>query len=128
MPIHVDISDLDRLVIAVVLGEVTADDIAEVAREFLKIGRQHYGKIIDTTAGTSSIDESRMSAIAAFMRADPRSGARGPLAFVVDPKRGEQAMKFAEITADERPVKVFNNLRAARTWVRENTKVDPNLG
>ncbi len=123
MPIHLDISDLDRLVIAVVLGEVTPDDIAEVAREFLTTGRQHYGKIIDTTAGSSPIDENRMTAIAAFMRADPRAGARGPLAFVVDSKRGEQAQKFAELTADERPVKVFNNLRAARAWVRENTKM-----
>lgn len=127
MPIHLDISDLDRLIIAVVLGEVTPDDIAEVARAFVETGRQHYGKIIDTTAGTSSIDENRIAAIAAFMRADPKAGSRGPLAFVVDPKRGEQAMKFAEITADERPVKIFNNLRAARAWVRENTKVDPNL-
>jgi hypothetical protein len=123
MPIHLDISDLDRLVIAVVLGEVTGDDIADVAREFLKTGRQHYGKIIDTTAGSSPVDENRLSAIAAFMRADPKAGSRGPLAFVVDPKRGEQVMKFAEMTADERPVKVFNNLRAARAWVRENTKV-----
>jgi len=123
MPIHLDISDLDRLVIAVALGEVTGDDIADVAREFLKTGRQHYGKIIDTTAGSSPVDENKMAAIAAFMRADPKAGSRGPLAFVVDPKRGEQAMKFAEMTASERPVKVFNNLRAARAWVRENTKV-----
>ncbi len=127
MPIHVSISDLDRLVLAVVLGDVTPDDIAEVAREFVKSGRQHYGKIIDTTAGNAVMDENRMAAIAAFMRADPRAGARGPLAFVVDPKRGEIVQKFAEMTAEERPVKVFHSLRAARVWVRENTKVDPNL-
>ena len=128
MPIHIEISDLDRLVLAVVLGDVTPDDIAEVAREFVRSGRQHYGKIIDTTAGNAAIDENRLAAIAAFMRADPRAGARGPLAFVVDPKRGEIAEKFAEMTAEERPVKVFHSLRAARAWVRENTKVDPNLG
>ncbi len=127
MPIHVDISDLDRLVIAVALGEVTPDDIAEVARAFVESGRQHYGKIIDTTAGSAVIDENRLSAIAAFMRADPRAGARGPLAFVVDPKRGEIVQKFADMTADERPVKVFTSLRTARAWVRENTKVGPNL-
>ena len=57
------------------------------------------------------------------MRADPNAASRGPLAFVVDPKRGAQAVKFAEITAGERPVKVFNNLREARKWVRENTKI-----
>lgn len=123
MPIHLDISHLDRLVIAVVLGEVTPDDIAGVVREFRTTGLHHYGKIIDTTAGSSPIDENRMAAIAAFMRADPNAASRGPLAFVVDPKRGEQAVKFAEITADERPVKVFNNLREARKWVRENTKI-----
>lgn len=125
MPIHLDISDLDRLVIAVVLGEATGEDIAEVAREFLKTERQHYGKIIDTTAGSSPIDENRMAAIAAFMRADPKASSRGPLAFVVDPKRGAQAAKFAELTADERPVKVFNTLREARAWVRQNMKIEP---
>jgi hypothetical protein len=123
MPIHLDISDLDRLVIVVLLGEATPDDIMELARALTETGRQHYGKIIDTTAGTSPIDENRLAAIAAFMRTAPKAGSRGPLAFVVDPKRGEQAMKFAEMTADERPVRVFNNLRAARAWVRENTKV-----
>lgn len=128
MPIHIEISDLDRLVLAVVLGDVTPDDIAEVAREFVKSGRQHYGKIIDTTAGNAVVDENRLAAIAAFMRADPKAGSRGPLAFVVDAKRGEIAQKFADMTADERPVKVFHSLRAARAWVRENTKVDPNLG
>ena len=128
MPIHIEISDLDRLVLAVVLGDVTPDDIAEVAREFVKSGRQHYGKIIDTTAGNAVVDENRLATIAAFMRADPKAGSRGPLAFVVDAKRGEIAQKFADMTADERPVKVFHSLRAARAWVRENTKVDPNLG
>ncbi len=128
MPIHIEISDLDRLVLAVVLGDVTPDDIAEVAREFVKSGRQHYGKIIDTTAGNAVVDENRLAAIAAFMRADPKAGSRGPLAFVVDAKRGEIAQKFADMTADERPAKVFHSLRAARAWVRENTKVDPNLG
>ena len=127
MPIHIEISDLDRLVIAVALGEITPDDITEVAREFVKTGRQHYGKIIDTTAGSAIMDENRLAAIAAFMRADPQAGSRGPLAFVVDPKRGDQAQKFADLTADERPVKVFHSLRAARAWVRENTKVDSNL-
>jgi hypothetical protein len=125
MPIHLEISDLDRLVIVAVLGEATGDDIMEIAREFLKSGRQAYGKIIDTSAGSSPVDESKMAAIAAFMRADPKAATRGPLAFVVDPKRGDQARTFAGLTvADERPVKIFTSLREARKWVRENTKRD----
>ena len=43
----------DRLVIAVALGEITPEDITGVAQEFVKSGRQHYGKIIDTTAGSA---------------------------------------------------------------------------
>ena len=125
MPIHLEISDLDRLVIAVVLGEASGDDIMEIAREFLKTGRQAYGKIIDTTAGSSPVDENRMAAIAAFMRADPKAATRGPLAFVVDAKRGDQARTFAGLAApDERPVRVFTSLHEARKWVRENTKRD----
>ncbi|KAF0096021.1 MAG: hypothetical protein FD144_5900 [Rhodospirillaceae bacterium] len=68
MPIHLDIAHLDRLVSAVILGEVTP--------EFVKMGRQHYGKIIDTTAGTSPIDENRMATHAAFKRAGSKAGGR----------------------------------------------------
>ena len=125
MPIHLDISDLHRLVIVVVLGEVTPDDIAELVREFQKTERHHFGKIIDTTAGSSPIDENRLAALAAFARANPKAASRGPLAFVVDPKRGEHAEKFAEMTAGERPVKVFHTLRDARAWVSENMKIEP---
>ncbi len=123
MPIHIDISDLDRLVVIAIVGEAMPDDLAELARELLKLERQHYGKIVDVSAGTSPIDENRMAALAAFLRADPKAGSRGPLAFVVDPQRGELARKFADLTATERPVKVFTSLREARKWVRENTKM-----
>lgn len=68
MPIHLDIAHLDRLVSAVILGEVTP--------EFVKMGRQHYGKVINTTAGTSPIDENWMATIAAFKCAGPKVGGR----------------------------------------------------
>jgi hypothetical protein len=122
MPIHFDISHLDRLVVAAIVGEVTPDDLAIMARQFTETGTQRYGKIIDTSAGVAVVDETRLAAIAAFMRADPKAAERGPLAFVVDAERGEVADKFAELTAGERPVKVFISLHAARKWVRENMK------
>jgi hypothetical protein len=122
MPIHFDISHLDRLVVAAIVGEVTSDDLANVARQFREAGTQRYGKIIDASAGVAVIDETRLAAIAAFMRADPKAAERGPLAFVVDAERGEIADKFAELTVGERPVKVFISLHAARKWIRENMK------
>lgn len=125
MPIHLDISHLDRLVVAVVLGQATADDIASLARKFAESGMMHYRKIVDTTAGDFFVDEARVASIAAFLRADPNAAARGPLAFVVDPAHPQFAEKFAELTAGERPVKVFYSLRAARRWLDECATIEP---
>lgn len=119
MPIHFDISHLDRLVVAALVGEMTPDDLAKVARQFVEAGTQHYGKIIDVSTAIAAIDKTRLAEIAAFLRSDPKAATRGPLAFVVDPARGELARKFAELTAGERPVNVFNNLQDARKWLRE---------
>ncbi|MCF8531916.1 MAG: hypothetical protein K9G48_02835 [Reyranella sp.] len=122
MPIHFDISHLDRLVVAAIVGEVTPDDLANVARQFREARTQRYGKIIDASAGVAVIDETRLAAIAAFMRADPKAAERGPLAFVVDAERGKIADRFAALTAGERPVKVFISLHEARKWIRKNMK------
>ena len=125
MPIHLDISHLDRLVIAVVIGDATADDVRGLARQFAESGSMHYRKIVDITVGTLTIDEAGVVAIAAFLRADPKASSRGPLAFVVNPERAQFAEKFAELTADERPVKLFTTLRAARRWLDECATIEP---
>lgn len=126
MPIHLDISHLDRIVIAVVIGDVTVVDITDLAHQFADSGSMHYRKIIDTTAGVLVIDEAGVAGIAAFLRADPKAASRGPLAFVVDPNRPDFfSAKFAELTADERPVKIFHSLHAARRWLNENATIEP---
>jgi hypothetical protein len=125
MPIHLDISHLDRLVVAVVLGQATADEIASLARQFAESGMMHYRKIVDTSAGDFFVDEARVASIAAFLRADPNAASRGPLAFVVDPARSQFAEKFAELTAGERPVKIFHSLRTARLWLDERATIQP---
>ncbi len=125
MPIHLDISHIDRLVVAVVIGEVTPEDILGVAREFMETGAQHYRKIIDTTAGSAPVDDSRLETFAAFARSDSRAAFHGPLAFIVDPNRGEHAERFAQLTADERPIRVFHSLHQARKWLNDIAKVQP---
>ena len=125
MPIYLDISHLDRIVIAVVIGNVTPDDVAGLARQFAESGSMHYRKIVDTTAGVLAIDEAGVAAVAAFLRADPKAASRGPLAFVVDPNRPDVfSTKFAELTAGERPVKLFHTLRAARKWLDEHSTIE----
>lgn len=125
MPIYLDISHLDRLVIAVIIGEVTADDITGLAHRFAESGARHYRKIVDTSAGALAIDEAGIAAVTAFLRADPKAGSRGPLAFVVDSMQTQVAEKFAELTADERPVKIFHSLHAARKWLNECATIEP---
>ncbi len=126
VPIHLDISHLDRIVIAVVLGDATAEDVAGLARQFAESGSMHYRKIVDTSAGALAIDEAGVAAVAAFLRADPKADSRGPLAFVVNPNRPDFfSRKFAELTADERPVKIFHSLHAARRWLDECAAIQP---
>ena len=125
MPIHLDISRLDRLVMVVVIGDATADDVRVLARQFTESGMMHYRKIVDITAGALVIDDAGLAAVAAFLRADPNSASRGPLAFVVDPARAQVAEKFAELTIGERPVKVFHSLHAARRWLDECAAIRP---
>lgn len=126
MPIHLDISHLDRLVIAVVIGDANADDVRDLGRRFSEAGTRHYRKILDTTAGALVMDDAEVEALVAQLRARPKAEARGPLAFVVDPKRpAPVAEKYAELTSSERPVKVFHSLHAARRWLDEHSTIEP---
>ena len=55
----------------------------------------------------------------------PRAAQRGPVAFVVDGKRGDTVRELAALTEEgERPVGVFTNLHEARKWLDEIFKVE----
>ena len=127
MPIHLDISHLDRVVIAVVIGDATVNEVSDLARRFAESGTRHYRKIVDTTAGVVlTSDEAEVAAVAGYLRGEANGSARGPLAFVVDPKLPQFfAEKFTELTSGERPVKVFQSLRAARKWLDEHSTIEP---
>ena len=127
MPIHLDISHLDRVVIAVVIGGATVAEVSDLARRFAESGTRHYRKIVDTTAGfVETSDEAEVAAVAGYLRGEANGSSRGPLAFVVDPKLPQFfAERFVELTSAERPVKIFQSLRAARKWLDELSPVDP---
>ncbi len=125
MAIHLDISRLDRLVMVVIIGEATGKDLLALAHQFTDADMVHYRKIINMTAGVLAIDDAELETITTTLRNDPVSGARGPLAFVVDPARAHVAEKFAEFTTGERPVKVFQSLHAARRWLNELATIQP---
>jgi hypothetical protein len=121
MPIHLDFSHPNRMVVAIVRGHVTVEDMAEAARQFAASGAWHYRKIIDVSSGDSPIDEKGLEMLAAFARTNAQDKTRGPLAFVIDPARAEVAERYVEITRGERPVKAFRSIHDARRWLDENT-------
>lgn len=125
MPIHVRISHHDRLVIAVCHGAITAEELLNAVRESIEQGALHYRKIIDVAAANSDADMERLKQLLVLARNSPQAAQRGPLAFVVDGKRGDTVRELAAVTEDgERPIRVFTNLHEARKWLDEVFKIE----
>ena len=125
MPIHIRVSHHDRLLVAVAHGTVTADDIQDAVRQHWETGAVHYRKLVDVAAANSDVDMDRVKAILMFARAAPNAAQRGPVAFVVDGKRGELVRELATLTEDgERQLRVFTSLREARAWLDEIYKIE----
>lgn len=124
MPITLDISPINRLVVIAASGHITAEEISRVSRELIEANVPHYGKIVDATLSTSNLTEQQVDHIAAMLRGEPGAG-RGPVAFVNDPDRVGFARAFASATQSDRPVKLFRTLREARNWLLEQPRIEP---
>lgn len=123
MPIHVDIHHPSRLVVAVVRGAFTADDVREAVQQALASDVLHYGKLIDIASPTFPMDMAGVEAIANLILSRNAGTTPGPVAFVVSPgQAADKAETFARLTSGLRPVKVFQSLHAARKWLAENSR------
>lgn len=117
MPIHMDISPLNRMVVIVARGHITAEEIADNTKRLVAANVPGYAKIIDVTASSSNLSREQVEKIAALLRGDPADRKRGAVAFVVNPDRRGFAEAFAEVTKGERPIQLFRSLQAARQWL-----------
>jgi hypothetical protein len=125
MPIHVRISHQDRLVVAVAHGTLSGEELMNAVRESVEQGALHYRKIIDVAAANTDADMERLKQLLVLARNSPQAAQRGPLAFVIDGKRGDTVRDLVALTEDgERPIRVFTNLHEARKWLDENFKVE----
>jgi hypothetical protein len=111
-------------VIAVAHGTITAEELQNAVREFLDQSALHYRKLIDVAAANSDADMTRLKALFALMRSLPDAAQRGPLAFVVDSKRGDTVRELATTEEGERPIRVFTSLHEARKWLDEIYKIE----
>lgn len=122
MPIHVDIFHPSRLVMVVVRGTFTAEDVRNAVIQFLASDVVHYRKLIDIASPTTPMGKAGAEAMANLVLAQDDDRPRGPLAFLVSPgQAAENAETFAKLTEGKRVVKVFQNLHEARKWLDEQS-------
>lgn len=119
MPLHMDIVPIQRLVVIVAHGEVTADDLVNNVKELIAANVAHYAKIIDVSTSRWVLSKEQIDAIADTLRGDPNSDVRGPVAFIVRPEDEGFAQIFSRITEGDRPVRLFHSLHQARRWLEE---------
>jgi hypothetical protein len=119
MPVRLEVFHPDRILVAIVTGDVTLQEFRDFVIEVVKSGLLHYRKIFDATRATSAVigKEELLAMDNTLRSAVDNNRARGPLAIVVDHERGELAAAFKALAATDRPVEVFRSLFAARRWI-----------
>lgn len=119
MPISQVLDPLSRLVLGIGSGEVTLTDLATFTRDVVRADLLHYSKLIDVAHCTPNFTEEELAAFVTVLREIHTDIPRGPLAIVVDPRRGTFARIFADLDVGGRPAKVFTSIHDARRWLRE---------
>ena len=118
MPIYMEISRLHRCVTIVARGKIAPDEIMGAAQKLFDAQVPEFAKIIDLLDASGALTPEQMGRIATLLRGGP-GAKRGPVAFMVDPKRGEFARAFAATEDGERPIHLFKSLREARAWLAQ---------
>ena len=116
MPIYIEISSLHRTVTIVARGKIDPDEIRGAAQQMYEARVPQYAKLVDVSGATTEFTLPQVEAIATLLRGRPDEK-RGPVAFLVDPGRGEFARAFAATQAGQRAVSLFTSLRQARDWL-----------
>ncbi|MBX9875201.1 MAG: hypothetical protein K2X84_10110 [Beijerinckiaceae bacterium] len=119
MPIHLEISRLNRLLVIVARGQVTPDEVRDLVRQMVENEVRHFSKIIDVSGSSIEMDREQVEAMATMLRAEKGAATRGPIAFVIHPERQGFADLFADATRTDRPVRLFRSLHDARRWLQE---------
>lgn len=124
MPIALQISHPDRMLIGIVRGTVTPQDLDGFVTEIAAAKALRYRKIIDVMGASSGLTAEGLAAFRERIRdmaLPPKE--RGPIAVVADKELAGLARVFAQLMGDERPVEVFASIHAARRWLDENSRI-----
>lgn len=122
MPIYVTVYHLDRMIIGKTEGEVTLADLEGYFAAIVKARALPYRKIFDASRGTSTLTPEDVGAFRERMMAfvERGKGKVGPFAVVTGAERHNRLADICRTVADaDRPMKVFNDIHAARAWLEE---------
>lgn len=115
MPIYMEISQLHRTVTIVARGHIDPDEIRGMAIKLFEAKVRSFAKILEVASATTEFTLEQIERLSALLRG-ASTEKRGPIAFVVDPRRTAFPQAFASQTEAEGPIKLFTSLRDARKW------------
>ncbi len=118
MPIYMEISRLHRTVTIVARGTIDPEEIRGMAIRLADAKVRSFAKILEVAGATTDFTVEQIERLAALLRG-ASTEKRGPIAFVVDPKRMAFPQAFASQTESEGPIRLFTSLRDARRWTEE---------
>jgi hypothetical protein len=122
MPITLQISHPDRMVVGILRGVVTGEDLDQFTAGIVAAGAGRYRKIVDVIGLTSGLTAEELAAYSARMHAAPPTTEHGPIALIADRETGALSQLFAQLMGDDRPVRVFRSIHAAREWLQANSE------
>jgi len=125
MPIYTTVYHLDRLIIARTKGRVTLAHLEDYFDAVTKARARSYGKIFDSTSGTSVLSEKHIATFRARMDAFVAGGKVGPFAVVTGPERHMRLANICKTVAmADRPMRIFADIDTARQWLAEQMLAD----
>lgn len=119
MPLHWTIDSKARHFTAVAEGEVTFTDAMDLLEAMAGANALSYQKMFDGRGARPTMTPDELLLVCARIRSYHDTGTMGPLAVIGTP---EQTVAFARLlgalASADRPTKVFNTPRQARSWLR----------
>ena len=126
MPLHWTVSHPQRLVIALAKGEVTSIDVSRYFDALVAEKALPYRKIFDVTHSPLSLGNEHVLDMARRTRELAARHVLCPLAIVAasDDAYAKAQLFSAEATA-KRPLTIFRELHAARSWLDDHPVPSP---
>ena len=124
MPIYMEVSRLHRTVTIVARGKIAPDEIRGMAVNLAEAKVRPFAKILEVAAATTDFTLEQIERLSTLLRG-ATAEKRGPIAFVVDPRRTAFPQAFASQTGSEGPIRLFTSLRDARKWTEQILHAPP---